>query len=202
MVSSDQRTLYQDGMSAKRAGRLSIAFEYVLDGVLKTATKSAKEIAEHGEHITEKVRNKGGCPARLPDEADAVDEISSRQIIDSMPRLCEAVRTALIGVFPSGPDEQRKHAITVTITIIRRHFGSSPGPAGQGWAMAQPSPEDAGDQRREGGDPRSAEDGGQAPRVVVHCFRGWDAARGREERERREREERGERDERLFFHLS
>ena len=59
VVSSDQRKSYQDGMSAKRAGRLSIAFEYVLDEVLKKAKKSAKEIAEHGEYITEKVRNKG-----------------------------------------------------------------------------------------------------------------------------------------------
>ena len=59
IVSSGQRKLYQDGMSAKRAGRLSIAFAHVLDEVLKNAKKSAKEIAEHGEHITEKVRNKG-----------------------------------------------------------------------------------------------------------------------------------------------
>ena len=63
VVISDQHQLYQDGMPAKRAGRLSIAFEYVLDEVLKTAKKSANEIAEHGEHNTEKVRNKGlSCP--------------------------------------------------------------------------------------------------------------------------------------------
>ena len=46
-------------MSAERAGRLSIAFEYVLYEVLKQDNTSAKEIAEHGAHITEKVRNKG-----------------------------------------------------------------------------------------------------------------------------------------------